>query len=237
MDLRGICPYSTSHSEVATVSAVMPQGRVHGVVPDGCGEPRSTSSASHSGFRPTRMKTNREHRVPGERRGASWTARVFPSVRGRALSDAALDRELGIPAVPHGFESFRDWAAECSDAPRQVCELAPAQVNSDRVEAAYRRTDRFERRRANSGKSGRRFWSGLDTRPWQVHGNRPRGEPSPDCRLPSRANVVAPILAGITDTRPNDAPPAGSPQRCPTTHKRRAPASHRRGYASVRPVL
>ena len=76
---------------------------------------------------------------------------VFPSVRGRALSDATLSkmvRDLGIGAVPHGFRSsFRDWAAECSDAPREVCELALAHVDTDRVEAAYRRTDLFERRR------------------------------------------------------------------------------------------
>jgi len=44
--------------------------------------------------------------------------------------------------------SFRDWAAECSEAPREVCELALAHVNADRVEAAYRRSDLFERRRA-----------------------------------------------------------------------------------------
>ena len=76
---------------------------------------------------------------------------VFPSVRGRRLSEATISRmvrELGVGAVPHGFRSsFRDWAAECSDAPREVCELALAHVNSDRVEAAYRRTDLFERRR------------------------------------------------------------------------------------------
>ena len=48
--------------------------------------------------------------------------------------------------VPHGFRSsFRDWAAECSDAPREVCELALAHVNGDRVEAAYRRSDLFDR--------------------------------------------------------------------------------------------
>ena len=47
-----------------------------------------------------------------------------------------------------GFRlSFRDWAAECTDAPREVCELALAHVNTDRVEAAYRRTDLFDRRR------------------------------------------------------------------------------------------
>ncbi|MDE3263071.1 MAG: integrase, partial [Acidobacteriota bacterium] len=44
--------------------------------------------------------------------------------------------------------SFRDWAAERTDAPREVCELALAHVNRDRVEAAYRRSDLFERRRA-----------------------------------------------------------------------------------------
>ncbi|MCY4629166.1 MAG: hypothetical protein OXE58_16560, partial [Acidobacteria bacterium] len=47
---------------------------------------------------------------------------IFPSVRGGRLSDATISkmvRELGIGAVPHGFRSsFRDWAAECSDAPR-----------------------------------------------------------------------------------------------------------------------
>ena len=111
---------------------------------------------------PGRMKTNREHRVPlstgalGVLRQARTLSDdselVFPSVRGRRLSDATISkmvRELGIGAVPHGFRSsFRDWAAECSDAPREVCELALAHVNSDRVEAAYRRTDLFERRRA-----------------------------------------------------------------------------------------
>ena len=40
-------------------------------------------------------------------------------------------RELGIVAVPHGFRSsLRDWTAECSDAPREVCELALAHVSS-----------------------------------------------------------------------------------------------------------
>ena len=53
-------------------------------------------------------------------------------------------RDLGIGAVPHGFRSsFRDWAAECSDAPREVCELALAHVNTNAIEAAYRRTDLF----------------------------------------------------------------------------------------------
>ena len=57
-------------------------------------------------------------------------------------------RRLEIGTVPHGFRSsFRDWTAECTETPREVCELALAHVNSDRVEAAYRRSDLFERRR------------------------------------------------------------------------------------------
>ena len=107
-----------------------------------------------------RMKAKRDHRVPlcdramalltEARELVDGSGLLFPSPRGRPLSDNTISkllRELQINAVPHGFRSsFRDWAAECSDAPREVCELALAHVNSDRVEAAYRRTDLFERR-------------------------------------------------------------------------------------------
>ena len=110
-----------------------------------------------------RMKAGLAHRVPLSQRALvlldearrelpHGAGIVFPSPTGcvqrnRAL--ATLVRELGIDAVPHGFRSsFRDWAAECTDAPREVCELALAHVNRDRVEAAYRRSDLFERRRA-----------------------------------------------------------------------------------------
>ena len=76
---------------------------------------------------------------------------IFPSATGRPLSDNTLSklvREQGIRAVVHGFRSsFRDWCAECSNAPRGVCELALAHANRDRVEAAYMRSDLFERRR------------------------------------------------------------------------------------------
>ena len=90
---------------------------------------------------------------PGSRSEEQWRRGnlVFCSPGGRPLSTTALAkllRKLAIDAVPHGFRSsFRDWAAECTDAPREVCELALAHVNSDRVEAAYRRTDLFEKRR------------------------------------------------------------------------------------------
>ena len=109
----------------------------------------------------SRMKAKRDHRVPLSARAmdilhearelSGGIELVFPSAHGRALSGNTISkllRDLGIEAVPHGFRSScRDWAAECSDAPREVCKLALAHVNSDRVEAAYRRTDLFERRR------------------------------------------------------------------------------------------
>ncbi len=108
-----------------------------------------------------RMKAKRDHRVPLPGRAlvilaeakslSDGSGLIFPALRGGAISDntfSKLLRDLEINAVPHGFRlSFRDWSAECSDAPREVCELALAHVNSDRVEAAYRRTDLFERRR------------------------------------------------------------------------------------------
>ncbi len=109
-----------------------------------------------------RMKAGRDHRVPLSDRAlavleearalADGSGLVFPSARSGPLSGEAiakLVRDLGIGAVPHGFRSsFRDWAAECTDAPREVCELALAHVNTNAIEAAYRRTDLFERRRA-----------------------------------------------------------------------------------------
>ena len=108
-----------------------------------------------------RMKAKLEHRVPLSRPAVAVldqarelsdrSGLVFPSPTGRVLSDSTLSkllRELGMGAVPHGFRSsFRDWAAERTNVPREVCELALAHVNSDRVEAAYRRSDLFERRR------------------------------------------------------------------------------------------
>ena len=75
---------------------------------------------------------------------------VFPSVGGKPLSYEPLYTVLkahGIAAVPHGFRSsFRDWAAEKTDHPREVVEAALAHVVRNPVEAAYARSE-FERRR------------------------------------------------------------------------------------------
>ena len=61
---------------------------------------------------------------------------------------SGLLKDLKIAAVPHGFRSsFRDWAAEETNHPREVIEAALAHVVRNRVEAAYARSDLFERRR------------------------------------------------------------------------------------------
>jgi hypothetical protein len=57
-------------------------------------------------------------------------------------------RRMGRDVTAHGFRSaFRDWAAERTNVPREVCEMALAHVLRDKVEAAFRRTDLFEKRR------------------------------------------------------------------------------------------
>ena len=85
-----------------------------------------------------RTKGNREHRVPLSRRALEileearaldrGSKLVFPSVRGKPLGVTAMSRLLStlrIAAVPHGFlSSFRDWAAEETDYPREVAEAA-----------------------------------------------------------------------------------------------------------------
>ena len=109
----------------------------------------------------TRTKAKREHRVPLCRRAeqvldaaraiSNGNALVFPSGRGKRLNDMALSgllKTLEVPAVPHGFRStFRDWAAEETNHPREVVEAALAHVVQNKVEAAYARSDLFERRR------------------------------------------------------------------------------------------
>ena len=108
-----------------------------------------------------RMKSGREHRVPlspqalqvltRARASANSSALVFPSLRGRVMSDSTMSkllRENRINAVPHGFRSsFRDWASEQTDVPAVVAEMALAHAEKDKTVAAYARSDLFERRR------------------------------------------------------------------------------------------
>jgi integrase len=54
----------------------------------------------------------------------------------------------GKGAAVHGFRStFRDWAAEQTSYPNELCEIALAHAVSDKTEAAYRRGDMMEKRR------------------------------------------------------------------------------------------
>ena len=76
------------------------------------------------------------------RRRLSGAGTVFPTPTGRTQPHPCMARllhELEINAVPHGFRSsFRDWTAECTDAPREVCELALAHVSCDHPPAPGR---------------------------------------------------------------------------------------------------
>ena len=107
-----------------------------------------------------RMKAGREHRVPLSAPAVALlqdlpridgSDLVFPSPKGGQMSDMtllAVMRRMGLDAVPHGFRStFRDWAAERTNYSRDVAEMALAHTIGDKVEAAYRRGDLFEKRR------------------------------------------------------------------------------------------
>jgi len=91
---------------------------------------------------------------------------VFPAQRGRdavrhdperhhapyARGPGYLDRVSKSPAVPHGLRStFRDWVADRTRYPGEMAEVALAHRISNATEAAYRRGDMIEKRRAMMG--------------------------------------------------------------------------------------
>ena len=106
-----------------------------------------------------RMKAEREHRIPLSKRAMelllatpriAGTNLVFPGRRG-PMSDmtlsAVLKRMGRGDLTVHGFRStFRDWAAEMTNYPREVAEMALAHTVGDKVEAAYRRGDLLRKR-------------------------------------------------------------------------------------------
>jgi integrase len=109
-----------------------------------------------------RMKAKREHRVPlsnqaltvlCEAAALKHDEHVFPGgVRGKPLSLTSLMKALrkagAGEATVHGLRStFRDWAAECDQAPRELAETALAHVVGDATERAYARSDLLDRRR------------------------------------------------------------------------------------------
>jgi len=107
-----------------------------------------------------RMKAGKEHRVPlsgaalavlKQMHGIRHSDYVFPGGRdGRPLSDMALLmllRRIGARRDHRPRSTFRDWAAERTNFPREVAEAALAHTIPDAVEAAYRRGDLFEKRK------------------------------------------------------------------------------------------
>lgn len=126
----------------------------------------------------TRMKMDREHRVPLPPEAVALLEAlprlkdnplVFPAPRGGEMSDMTLsatmkrihaadlagdgagylDRVSKRPAVPHGLRStFRDWVAERTQFPGDMAEVALAHKVGNAAEASYRRRDMVERRRA-----------------------------------------------------------------------------------------
>ncbi len=109
-----------------------------------------------------RMKAGKEHRIPlsdaaltivDQMAEAPQGEFVFPGQKAtRPLNEVALLRALRRighdDLTVHGFRSsFRDWAAERTNFPAEVAEMALAHTVGDKVEAAYRRGDLFEKRR------------------------------------------------------------------------------------------
>jgi integrase len=108
-----------------------------------------------------RMKAGREQRVPlaprcielldkAKRLGAG-SELVFPGrSNDKPMSNMMLMimRRLEVAYTVHGFRSaFRDWASERTNYAREICEAALAHTVKDKTEAAYRRSDLFEKRR------------------------------------------------------------------------------------------
>ena len=98
-----------------------------------------------------RMKAGREHRVPLAPRAltllrsahaiSDGSQLIFP---GRSVGESMSNmvflmmlRRMGVSFTAHGFRSaFRDWASECTNFPREVCEMALAHSIKDKTEAA-----------------------------------------------------------------------------------------------------
>ena len=109
-----------------------------------------------------RMKAKKEHRVPLSDTAVALlkglhrlegSNLVFPPPRGlNPLSDNTLTKvlkDMEVPVTAHGFRStFRDWCSEHTEYPSEVAEMALAHTIGNAVEAAYRRGDLFDKRRA-----------------------------------------------------------------------------------------
>ena len=108
-----------------------------------------------------RMKAKKEHRVPLCRRALEILeiakamdkdSKYLFSVNGKKLTNMAMPmmlRRTNVDATVHGFRSsFRDWVSEETNHASEVAEMALAHTIGNKVEAAYRRKDLLEKRRA-----------------------------------------------------------------------------------------
>ncbi len=128
-----------------------------------------------------RMKAGKEHRVPLSDRALAILSEVnatdgnqdffvFPGRHfEQPLSNMAmlkvLERMGRSDLTVHGFRStFRDWAAEKTKSPNEVTEMALAHAIGDKVEAAYRRGDLFEKRQSLDAYLGQLLPSGRNGR-------------------------------------------------------------------------
>jgi len=109
-----------------------------------------------------RMKAANEHRVPLSDRSlkilteaqslSDGSDLIFPGAKfGKPLSDATirkLIRENGYAVDVHGFRaSFKTWATEATNTPREIVEACLAHQIGNAAERAYERSDRLEKRR------------------------------------------------------------------------------------------
>jgi len=107
-----------------------------------------------------RMKAGAEHQVPLTKAVLQILKSITPDASGfvfvyspgKPLWATIMRRTMTYmrikDAVPHGFRSsFRTWAAECTNFPREIAEAALAHANGDKVEQAYQRSDHFQKRR------------------------------------------------------------------------------------------
>jgi integrase len=109
---------------------------------------------------PERMKAGATHKVPLTKAALQilksitpdQSGFVFVNSPGKPLWPTTMHRTMALMrikgATPHGFRaSFRTWAAECTNFPREIAEAALAHANGDKVEQAYQRSDHFRKRR------------------------------------------------------------------------------------------
>ena len=112
-------------------------------------------------FRPRGRRRRKEHRVPlsdaamavlADMAAIRMNEYVFPGQRGQLshrMLQLALQRTRRADITVHGFRSaFRDWSGNETHIPREVCEAALGHSTGNAVEAAYRRSDALDKRRA-----------------------------------------------------------------------------------------